>query len=97
MERDPDLQVFVGATVHYVSFGTPGGEYESQCRAATVAELVAGPTDITPARVALVVHNPKGTFYDPNLPQAQGKEERVGGTWHWPDKHCPTIGSEWPK
>lgn len=31
----------VGLTVHYVSFGTPGGEYASQCRAATVAEVGA--------------------------------------------------------
>jgi hypothetical protein len=31
----------VGLTVHYVSYGTPGGEYASQCRAATVAEVGA--------------------------------------------------------
>lgn len=29
----------VGAIVHYVSFGTPGGEYTSQCRAAMVTEI----------------------------------------------------------
>ena len=27
----------VGRVVHYVSYGTPGGEYTSQCRAAIVA------------------------------------------------------------
>lgn len=31
----------VNDRVHYVSYGTPGGEYRSQCRAATVAEVGA--------------------------------------------------------
>lgn len=31
----------VGRVVHYVSYGTPGGEYRSQCRAATIAEVGA--------------------------------------------------------
>lgn len=31
----------VGRIVHYVSYGTPGGEYTSQCRAAIVAEVGA--------------------------------------------------------
>ncbi|MEU3452164.1 hypothetical protein ABZ671_00775 [Micromonospora sp. NPDC006766] len=29
----------VGRIVHYTSFGTPGGEYRSQCRAAIVTEV----------------------------------------------------------
>lgn len=29
----------VGDVVHYVSFGTPGGEYSSRCRAAMVTEV----------------------------------------------------------
>lgn len=29
----------VGDQVHYVSFGTPGGEYSSRCRAAFVTEV----------------------------------------------------------
>lgn len=31
----------VGQIVHYVSYGTPGGEYASRCRAATIAEVGA--------------------------------------------------------
>lgn len=31
----------VGRIVHYVSYGTPGGEYTSRCRAATIAETGA--------------------------------------------------------
>lgn len=29
----------VGRIVHYVSYGTPGGEYASQCRAAVITEV----------------------------------------------------------
>jgi hypothetical protein len=40
----------VGRIVHYTSFGTPGGEYTSQCRAAVIAEVGAWATvDITKA------------------------------------------------
>jgi hypothetical protein len=31
----------VGRIVHYVSYGTPGGEYTSQCRAAIITEVGA--------------------------------------------------------
>ncbi len=31
----------VGRIVHYTSFGTPGGEYTKQCRAAIVTEVGA--------------------------------------------------------
>lgn len=34
-----DRTPLLGGTVHYVSFGTPGGEYRSQCRAATITEV----------------------------------------------------------
>lgn len=29
----------IGRIVHYVSYGTPGGEYTSQCRAAIITEV----------------------------------------------------------
>lgn len=35
----PSSPPSVGRTVHYVSFGTPGGEYTSECRAAVVTEV----------------------------------------------------------
>lgn len=31
----------VSRAVHYVSYGTPAGEYSSQCRAATITEVGA--------------------------------------------------------
>ncbi len=35
----------VGRIVHYVAYGSAGGEYPSVCRAATVAEVGAWATD----------------------------------------------------
>lgn len=49
----------VGRIVHYVSYGTPGGEYPKACRAATVTEV--DPND--PNRVGLCVTNPTGLFF----------------------------------
>jgi hypothetical protein len=44
--REPRVakQPAVGRTVHYVSYGTPGGEYQSKCRAATITEVGAWAT-----------------------------------------------------
>ncbi len=46
----------VGRIVHYVSYGTPGGEYPKACRAAIVTEVGADST------VGLQVFNPTGIF-----------------------------------
>jgi hypothetical protein len=69
--------------VHYVSYGTPGGEYPKACRAATV-------TEVSPdgERVGLMVANPSGLFFHP---LADGgcqydPEGKAGGTWHWPER-----------
>jgi hypothetical protein len=76
----------VGRIVHYVSYGTPGGEYTSQCRAAIVAG-VPGPSDLdsrdvdTP--VDLVVLNPTGMFFNRCK---QDEAAKAGGTWHWPER-----------
>lgn len=76
----------VGRVVHYVSYGTPGGEFGSVCRAAIVAG-VPGPDDLdsrdedTP--VDLAVLNPTGLFFH-RCKQDEG--EKRGGTWHWPER-----------
>lgn len=42
------MRATVGRMVHYVSYGTPGGEYGSVCRSATVTEVGAWvDTDVT--------------------------------------------------
>lgn len=82
----------VGSVVHYVSYGTPGGEYRRQCRAAVVTETAQDATF-----VGLAVLNPTGVFFrhllgggcrlDAGAGDAEwscdGREHR-GGTWHWP-------------
>lgn len=74
-------QPSVGRIVHYVSYGTPAGEYTSQCRAAIIAAV----PHIFPDNgdVDLVVLNPTGLFF--NRCQ-QDEEGQRGGTWHWPER-----------
>lgn len=73
----------IGDSVHYVSYGTPGGEFSSQCRAATITEVLSIGTDIEQPRASLAVLNPTGLFFDRNLPYSTGRE---GGTWHLAEK-----------
>lgn len=71
----------IGRIVHYVSYGTPGGEYTSQCRAAVVTEVSGNPsTDFT---VGLCALNPTGMFFNRNVPRDE--DHKVGGTWHAPE------------
>lgn len=84
----------VGRVVHYRSYGTPGGEYGSECRAAVVTEvpkyLVAEPMDGCPNGtdgewiVSLAVLGPSGAFFDRNV--ALDEDSHAGGTWHWPER-----------
>jgi hypothetical protein len=49
----------VGEMVHYVSYGSPGGEYGKHCRAAFVTEV----SDTDPQCTGLAVLNPTGLFF----------------------------------
>ena len=62
----------VGRIVHYVSFGTPGGEYPSVCRAAVVTE-VGDPEATEPELmdVGLAVLNPEGMFFNQEVPYGE--------------------------
>ena len=78
------MQPTVGRIVHYVSYGTPGGEYGSECRAAVVTGLGEplkypvhgdGIDDLGPdgAQLAdLCVLNPTGLFFNQGVPQDEG-------------------------
>jgi hypothetical protein len=71
----------IGDMVHYTSYGTPHGEYTSQCRAA----VVAGIPDINDTGIIeLCVLNPTGIFFHQSTHHdvSLNKEYR-GGTWHW--------------
>lgn len=75
----------VGRIVHYVSRGSADGVFTPECRAAII-------TEISPdtGRVALMVLNPQGIFWDWGL---EYSDENVAtgstykpGTWHWPER-----------
>lgn len=71
----------VGRIVHYVSYGTPGGEYPSVCRAAIVTAV----DDVVDHKqVSLTVLNPEGMFF--NRCVRHDEDEKRGGTWHWPER-----------
>lgn len=86
-----DEKPTINRMVHYVSYGTPGGEYQSTCRAAVITDVVSeNPipgdafTNITTEHVCLAVFNPKGLFFDQWC--AHDEETKRGGTWHWPER-----------
>jgi len=68
----------VGRVVHYVSYGTPGGEYPSTCRAAMVTEVE------NPKVVSLAVLNPEGVFFNRHVHLSE--DEAQEGTCHWPER-----------
>lgn len=78
----------VGRIVHYVSYGTPGGEYPSVCRAAIITEVDdyqdSGDSGVHIGHVGLCVLNPTGFFF--NQPVMQDEDEKRCGTWHWPER-----------
>jgi hypothetical protein len=95
----------VGRIVHYVSFGTPAGEYRSECRAAIVT---AGPrfvpgtfTEGGGEALSLCVLNPEGMFFNQHVLYHEGdaghdhagaeipQRSYRGGTWHWPEREEP--------
>jgi hypothetical protein len=71
----------IGRIVHYVSYGTPGGEYRGECRAAVITEV--GERAISPITgdevdawvVGLCVLNPTGQFFNRGVVQDEGREQ----------------------
>lgn len=73
----------IGRIVHYVAYGTPGGEFPAGvCRAAVISEVNGEPNPNT--LVGLVVLNPTGLFFNRNVPL--GEDGKGPGTWHWPER-----------
>jgi hypothetical protein len=69
----------IGRMVHYQSYGTPGGEFKSDPRAAVVTAVNADGT------VDLFVMNPTGIFLNRNV-SAGGPDASTPtpGCWNWP-------------
>lgn len=74
-----DQKPSIGRIVHYVSYGTPGGEYGKECRAAIVTEVPADGS----SSVGLAVLNPTGMFFNV-APYHDGAE--VPGDPNCPDR-----------
>jgi len=74
----------VGRIVHYVSYGTPGGEYSSLCRAAIITEVDGHVPASAQVFVGLAVLNPTGIFLNQHV--LQDEVDTRGGTWHWPER-----------
>ena len=69
----------IGRIIHYRSYGSPGGEFTSECRAAIVTAICPMDEDCS-----LFVANPTGVFL--NQECAHDEETKAGGTWHWPER-----------
>lgn len=82
----------VGRIVHYVSHGTPGGEFGKECRAAIVTEVIQQPqpdfdTPAPPPVLGLAVVNPTGMFFNQQCVYdggpAEEEEERRNSAGPW--------------
>lgn len=80
----------IGRIVHYVAYGTPGGEFQvGACRAAIVTEVTFGGGGET---VGLCVLNPTGQYFSRAIPHDEGITDgdgnlvKAAGTWHWPER-----------
>lgn len=75
----------IARMVHYVSYGTPNGEYESACRAAVITGVPEPTTEDgqTTVFASLCVLNPTGMFFNQFVVH---DEDKSPGTWHWPER-----------
>ncbi|MBP7570792.1 MAG: hypothetical protein KBA95_12095 [Acidobacteria bacterium] len=75
----------VGRVVHYVAYGTPGGEYPAGAHRAAIV------TDVPPyialpdadQTISLCVLNPTGMVFHVAVPFDPTAQRP--GTWHWPE------------
>lgn len=68
----------IGRVVHYVAYGTPGGEYPpAALRAAIITEVDEPDNPESP--VGLAVLNPTGLFFNRHCPFGPNP-----GGWVWP-------------
>lgn len=75
----------VGRIVHYVSYGTPGGEFKQEHRAAIVTEVPEGVAN--PQTVGLCVLNPTGVFFNRTVSYHDGSGHPGAPTCPNPETH----------
>lgn len=73
----------VGRIVHYQSYGTPGGEFLPQPRAAIIAAVRSAPEYETD-ECDIVVLNPSGLFF--NRAKHAPDDVPTPGCWNWPPR-----------
>lgn len=73
----------VGRSVHYQSYGTPGGEYLTEPRAATITAVALAEVEGASDQVSLCILNPTGLFFNQDVPFA---ETPTPGHWNWPPR-----------
>lgn len=81
-----DQKPSIGRIVHYVSYGTPKGEYNSRCVAAIITdvrEVEDGVNMPSAIEARLKIFNPDGDF---NSPWLRYSENNSTGSWHWPER-----------
>jgi hypothetical protein len=70
----------VGRIVHYVAYGTPGGEFPAGvCRAAIITEVENRESE----DYTIMVMNPSGLFFNHGI---RHDETKKPGTYHWPER-----------
>jgi hypothetical protein len=67
----------IGRVVHYQSYGTPGGEFQSLQHPAIVTEVHSDGV------VGLFVINPTGQYFTREVPFSETPKP---GHWSWPPK-----------
>jgi len=84
-----EQQPTIGRIVHYQSYGTPGGEFLPEPRAAVITAIHRSDVDSTDAHEVITVTvdaavlNPTGLFFAVGLPFA---ETPTPGHWNWPPR-----------
>lgn len=73
------MEPSIGRIVHYQSFGTPGGEYLPEPRAAVITAVTGA------GFVSLCVLNPTGLFFNENVRHAPD-DKPAPGCWNWPPR-----------
>jgi hypothetical protein len=66
----------VGRVVHYVAYGTPGGEYQAGAHRASIVAEVKDSNGLC----TLVVFNPTGVHWNT---ASYDEATKRPGTWHW--------------
>jgi hypothetical protein len=80
----------VGRVVHYVAYGTPGGEYPAGAHRAAIVTDVHNP-DAPESVLSLCVLNPTGLLFAVGVYYSA---DGAPGTWHWPEFVPPQKGAE---